>query len=1025
MKWLKRSGLFIAVTALIVTSVYLLMYFWLQHSLKEQQITDLSWQVQSISTQSSEFALIEFTYQNRFKIQIKNLNATWNIEKSKQLLQSINIEALSIKNHQGFSAYKTKNNEKVSLDESLNSIINSIKQSTQADKLQTDSNLVNLLAYIPKIISIKEIHYSQPCFQEVHQQVKTLENNSELSCAANAYFNWQTQLEESQFKSIAKFNLQESRTPEIQLNGEINLAANLTHFQLSEVKLNGLLKLNKLTPKETKPLLNIEIENRLASSEPKSLYSSINLKTASEIKNTDFTQMLEQLNSIHVAWLGSNLPINLSKLSNTALNSVQNNALLRMPNIQLALNSKLNLTLLDKDLQTNNLLNRLLKQVDLDAKLLTNIQHPITVNKIGDISGNLQAQTNLKNGVITHYNLKSQGILLPALDSTISTQAENYGIQLPGLSFSIQSSENLSLPISKPLSILTSLPIKAHIWSTPLAENLQNDRNHSRTEFDTNILAKIELTPFKLDISSAKMKFKTPIIKLNKTTFIKNTNGQLTLSGFVNQNDWSFHSNQGSINTDIQANDLSVNKGNLSWQDIKLAKALPVKTLKDNQLSAVNSSAKSLHIKGDITHKLAQAESINLSLKKTILEPVYSKNPELKNKLQAYQFKTRYQLKTAKLQQANLIPQSWKLLGKLKAQYSPTTSNMIDLNVQGSISNKAGLVVFHNAFYTPKQIYSDWVIPPIYFLAGNSLQKTFKDWPKLLTLGSGKLEAKGTSKYNLSSRKKSESWQDKFYTQAEISSNKVSGIFNETTINQLTSKVQLNLNKAHLIAKLPEFEILQINHGLIVGPVKIKGEYQAPFNQLTQGKLNLVTAKADLFNGQAWLNKQQLDFSQPFLSKLHLSNIDLHALLQQYPSADIEGTGKINGELPFKINLLKKPYLTLPEGFLKAKAPGGQIKYQPDSAGLKKTHQSMEMVMNVLEDFRYSVLNSNIRYGDDNKLHLKLSLQGNNPAFENGRQVNFNIQLEEDLPALITSMQISNQVSETIKKRIQNKLQSQ
>ena len=764
------------------------------------------------------------------------------------------------------------------------------------------------------------------------------------------------------------------------------------------------------------------MHNRLGSSEPNNLHSSINVKTAVEIKNQDFIKTLEQLNSIHLAWLGSSLPINLSKFSNTALNSTQNNA---MPNIQLTINSKLNLTPLGKDIQTNDLLNRLLKQANLDAKLLANIQQPITVKKIGDISGNFQAETKLNQGVITHYDFKSQGKVLPALDAIISTQAENYGVQLPGLSFDIQSSDNLNIPITNTLPVHASFPIKAKLSSFSLENTQSINKSHSRTTFDANILANIELTPLKLDISSAKMKFKTPLIQINKTTLMTNADGQLTLSGSVNQNDWNFKSSQGSINTDIQTNDLSVNNSNLTWQELLLAKATPIHTLHNDELPTIDSSIKSLNIKGDINHKLAQAESINLSLKQTKLEPIYSNNPEIENTLQAYQFSTRYQLQTAKLQQPNLLPQSWKLLGKLKAQYSPKANSMVDLNAQGSISNKAGLVVFHNAFYTPKQIYSDWLIPPIYFLAGNSLQKTFKDWPKLLTLGSGTLEAKGTSRYNLGSLKKAESWQDKLYTQAEISSNKVSGIFNETTINQLTSEIQVNLNKTELIAKLPELKIVQINHGVILGPVELKGEYQAALNQLTQGKLNLHTVKADLFNGQAWLNTQKLDLSQPFLSKLHLSNIDLQALLQQYPSADIEGSGKINGELPFKVDLLKKPYVTLPEGFLKAKAPGGQIKYQPASASLKKTHQSMKMVMNVLEDFHYSVLNSNIRYSDDNKLHLKLSLQGNNPAFENGRQVNFNIQLEEDLPALITSMQISNQVSETIKKRIQNKLQSQ
>ena len=65
-----------------------------------------------------------------------------------------------------------------------------------------------------------------------------------------------------------------------------------------------------------------------------------------------------------------------------------------------------------------------------------------------------------------------------------------------------------------------------------------------------------------------------------------------------------------------------------------------------------------------------------------------------------------------------------------------------------------------------------------------------------------------------------------------------------------------------------------------------------------------------------------------------------------------------------------------------------------------------------------------LSYDESGQLMLSLRLEGRNPAVENGLPINFNINIEEDLPALIASIQLSSQISDKIKNRIQEGLQN-
>jgi hypothetical protein len=83
----------------------------------------------------------------------------------------------------------------------------------------------------------------------------------------------------------------------------------------------------------------------------------------------------------------------------------------------------------------------------------------------------------------------------------------------------------------------------------------------------------------------------------------------------------------------------------------------------------------------------------------------------------------------------------------------------------------------------------------------------------------------------------------------------------------------------------------------------------------------------------------------------------------------------------------------------------------------------MKLAADALDNFHYDVLRSGVDYREDGTLDLSLRLEGRNPSMNNGQPINFGISLEENIPQLLTSLQLTDRVSETIQRRVQERLQ--
>jgi hypothetical protein len=175
---------------------------------------------------------------------------------------------------------------------------------------------------------------------------------------------------------------------------------------------------------------------------------------------------------------------------------------------------------------------------------------------------------------------------------------------------------------------------------------------------------------------------------------------------------------------------------------------------------------------------------------------------------------------------------------------------------------------------------------------------------------------------------------------------------------------------------------------------------------------------SNVFGGQVSL-AQTASFTVPFSGNkvtLSLSNIQLAEVVALYGDQGVSGNGQLNGVLPV---ILSEQGISVEKGRLSSSS-AGVIAYRSESAGdaVAASHQQLGLTLKLLEDFRYDSLVVEAGLTTAGDMALGLQLVGRNPAQMDGRQVNFNITVEENLYDLLTVLQLSDTMTEKIEKRL-------
>lgn len=296
------------------------------------------------------------------------------------------------------------------------------------------------------------------------------------------------------------------------------------------------------------------------------------------------------------------------------------------------------------------------------------------------------------------------------------------------------------------------------------------------------------------------------------------------------------------------------------------------------------------------------------------------------------------------------------------------------------------------------------------------LDATLADWPPLLTFEDGAVMAELTMKPAPDAASPDLS--------GALIFRQLSGLYDRMAWSGLTGRLPFSLTGERLQVATGELTLDQVNPGIPAGPLIVSGSYQAPVSTADAGDLELTRAEAGLLGGRLEVQPGRWSLARrPVTFAVGIHELELGRLLTAYPMEGLSGTGTLNGDLPVRLG---SEGVAIAGGRIAAEAPGGTLVFPADRLrAIGQNNPAMNLVAHAMENFRYSVLNSTIDYDEEGTLQLGLSLEGANPEVQQGQTVRLNVMIEENIPDLMTSLQLSGKVSDTVTERVRQMLQDQ
>ncbi|WP_027251336.1 intermembrane phospholipid transport protein YdbH family protein [Photobacterium halotolerans] len=142
---------------------------------------------------------------------------------------------------------------------------------------------------------------------------------------------------------------------------------------------------------------------------------------------------------------------------------------------------------------------------------------------------------------------------------------------------------------------------------------------------------------------------------------------------------------------------------------------------------------------------------------------------------------------------------------------------------------------------------------------------------------------------------------------------------------------------------------------------------------------------------------------------LRIQSLNLKKLMDLFNPENVELTGSLDGLLPIRI-VSGNPVIE--KGALFSRSPGGVLRYKEgtsiDDNVRAGGENSLKVITRILRNYQYDSLAVDIDYSKEGQLNASARFKGRNPHFQNGRPVNINLNIEDDIPALIKTLNTIN-----------------
>jgi len=145
-----------------------------------------------------------------------------------------------------------------------------------------------------------------------------------------------------------------------------------------------------------------------------------------------------------------------------------------------------------------------------------------------------------------------------------------------------------------------------------------------------------------------------------------------------------------------------------------------------------------------------------------------------------------------------------------------------------------------------------------------------------------------------------------------------------------------------------------------------------------------------------------------------LSDMDLNTIVElaEYPELYMDGA--ISGYLPISLQGGK---LIIEQGLVAALNPGGTIRYTPANP-VPSSNPSVQLVNDALSNYQYRTMDTVVYYDDNGDLTMAVRLQGINPDLNGGQPINLNVNISDNIPSLLRSLQASRVITDALEQSL-------
>ncbi|MDP6537247.1 MAG: YdbH domain-containing protein [Gammaproteobacteria bacterium] len=145
-----------------------------------------------------------------------------------------------------------------------------------------------------------------------------------------------------------------------------------------------------------------------------------------------------------------------------------------------------------------------------------------------------------------------------------------------------------------------------------------------------------------------------------------------------------------------------------------------------------------------------------------------------------------------------------------------------------------------------------------------------------------------------------------------------------------------------------------------------------------------------------------------------LSDMDLNTIVElaEYPELYVDGA--ISGYLPISLQGGK---LIIEQGLVAALNPGGSIRYTPANP-VPSSNPTVQLVNDALSNYQYRTMDTEVYYDDNGDLTMEVQLRGINPDMNGGQPINLNVNISDNIPSLLRSLQASRVITDALEESL-------